>query len=223
MGFIRLMCCMLFVFLCGEGLAKDKALDLSLRDTKYADIRPLGFPGPSEVWQDTFPDTRQSPTMSFRGNGESTSVTDIWCKSITRTFWSNSRHPGGDRGGRLNQENRGIGFKCRIEKDNPVYFSLDTLTNSQRGASMAASMGKQLDLVNLYGVKYYVGLSATLLSYEMPRRRKTVYGIVPMPHRGVSYEVPYGWGTIGWEEQFLPQGIKLRSWNFLLKKRVNIF
>lgn len=221
MSFVRMVCFLILALLCGGVLAKDKALDLNLR-AKY---RNMGLTPqmPGEMWQDPFVDTKQPPTVSFGGSGEGSSIADVWCKSITRTFWTHSLHPGGDHGGRLNQDNWGVGFKCRIARDDPLYVTVDALTNSQRGTSFATSFGKQLDVVSFYGVKAYVGISATMLSYEMPGRHKTMYGIVPMPHRGISYELPGGWGNVGMEEQFLPQGIKLRSVNILIRKKLDIF
>lgn len=150
---------------------------------------------------------------------------DTWCKQLTYTYWSNSRHPGYKT--QMNQHQDGMGFKCRKSGSNPTFVSFDTMTNSQFGATFAASVGKQLDLIDFKGIKYYYGISITALSYEMPAKGRTAYGAVPIWHRGASVDLskvpvmlPFKFrGSIGWEELTLPKDqIRVRSWYIGLKK-----
>jgi hypothetical protein len=152
-----------------------------------------------------------------------------WCKSFTLTYWSNSRHPGYSAKAHLhtNQDQDGIGFKCRRGGDHPTFFSVDTMINSQYGSTIAFSVGKQLDLINWHGIKYYRGMSLTALTYERPAYHDMIAGVVPIQHRGVSVDIRELFGvplpkkfkgTFGWEELTLPvDKIRVRSWGAELR------
>lgn len=165
----------------------------------------------------------RAPIIFSAPSDQGESIMDAWCTNMSYMYWSNSRHPGGDQDGRLNQHQDGLGMRCSMGAADPTIVGFDTMVNSQFGSTAAFSIGKQLDLLRLWGARAYVGVSATALSYEMPARHLTAYGVIPTRHRGLSYELPYQWGILGWEEQRLPQGVKLRGWSFQVIKPLNIF
>jgi hypothetical protein len=160
---------------------------------------------------------------------DSPTLTETWCKHVTLTYWSNSRHPGYSYAAHqhINQNQDGIGVKCRKDGENPEFASLDAMKNSRFGVTMAASLGKELDLINWHGIRYYYGISITALSYEMPEQRRTVYGLAPIMHRGVSLDLsalfsvqlPRNFtGKLGWEELRLPvDNIRVRNWNAAIR------
>ncbi|MFA5132211.1 MAG: hypothetical protein WC444_02680 [Candidatus Paceibacterota bacterium] len=146
-----------------------------------------------------------------------------WCKSIAYTFWTHSKHPGGDRNGRLNQDNGGIGFKCFLEKENSMFLSMDALENSQFGSTITAGIGKQIDLLKISRVSIYVGGELSLVNYDVPRKHEAIFGVMPSLYRGIGYSLPYGFGIVSFEEKLLLGDIRLRSWGWQYKKSVNIF
>lgn len=153
-----------------------------------------------------------------------------WCKHLSYTWWSNSKHPGYRKVSQLNSNQDGIGFVCRRGGSHPTFFGVDTMTNSVYGATIAASIGKDLDLVDYNGFKYYVGAAATALTYEIPAKHQTLFGVVPIRHRGVSIDlvnIPSPVrsflpiqvkGVLGWRELTLPKDdIRVRAWQFELR------
>lgn len=164
-------------------------------------------------------------SVTFENALRDPTFNEVWCHSATYTYWSNSRHPGHKYVDLLNQDQDGFGIKCRKTGRHPTFFSVDGMTNSQFGETFAVSVGKQLDLLEYKGVKLYVGISLTGISYKRPERQDTVYGVAPFRHRGISWELPwYQLGTIGWEEQRLPVGnIRLRSWHLKVVHQQNFF
>lgn len=166
------------------------------------------------------------PTRPFDALSEVT-LAQALCKRVTYAFWSNSRHPGYKSVAHLNQDQEGLGVKCRGYESHPTFVSIDTMTNSQFGATFALSFGKEIDIIDWNGVRYYHGASLTALSYEMPAKGRTAYGVIPIWHRGVSMDLskvpivlPFKFrGTVGWEELTLPKDkIRVRSWNIGIKK-----
>jgi hypothetical protein len=207
----RLLLCFLCAF-AACAYADDKITTLIRKDLETRHIL-----GPQRSLADTPPSSGSMRSFS------ETTFTDTWCKTLTLTYWSNSKHPGYEHPEYLNQNQRGVGWKCRKDGDHPTFVSVDTMINSQFGSTMALSIGKQIDLINWRGIRYYRGASLTGLSYEMPGRHRTAYGIAPITHRGVSadlselfpIQLPRKFkGTVGWEELRLPiDGIRVRSWN----------
>lgn len=153
------------VFFFSSGLVHaEKALDLALRDVKAGYHAPVSFGG-------------VSPGESLADG----------CTNIVRVLTYRSQHPG--YGDKVNQNNYGYGFKCRIGDRNPMFFDLGGLENSQRGSTFAAGVGKQIDLVNYeivrgWWVGYYIGGEAMFITYEWPSRKKQYMGLAPMLHEG---------------------------------------
>lgn len=204
----------------GSAIAEEAVTVVALKDPKVGLV--LSLPR-SHTYVLADPD----PVPSSFGSVPEAALADTWCKRLAYTYWSNSRHPGYKRVAHLNQNQDGLGFKCRKSGPHPTFMSFDTMTNSQFGTTVAVSLGKEIDLIDFYGVRYYHGISITALSYEMPARRRTAYGAVPIWHRGVSVDLsqvplvlPFKFrGTIGWEELTLPKDrIRVRSWNMSIKK-----
>lgn len=211
-----------------EAQAQDRPLDLALRTaySKYDTILSLQSVAAFRTYSDLGPQTKDQQIASFHGHDTGQSLADVWCKTVTRMVYSNSKHPG--YGDRVNQENRGAGFKCRFNDKDPTFVTAAGLTNSQEGATFAVSVGKQYDLfearISRFEVRGYVGASLTTMSYEVPNRHKEYLLLfIPMAHRGVSVSLS-GLCTVGWEEELLPvDKIRLRSWNLRCEKRVNLF
>ncbi len=163
---------------------------------------------------------------------------DSPCTDISFTLWTNSSHPGGNKqtkhsGLKFNERNRGVGFKCYFQKENPWFAHLDGLENSKFGSTLSAGFGKEYG-VQIGPIKTYAGASLSLTYYEIRARVQItpgefIYrttGEVILPHPGVHYGVglnlgealravgvrtPFNLGTISFEEQRLLGNIKLRS------------
>jgi hypothetical protein len=226
MGLCRLIVALLLAIFAHAASAQP--LDLVMRGpySKHDTIPALRDAATFHGYANLGSRVEEHPTMSFRGVNIGKSIADVWCKTVTRMVYNNSRHPG--YGDRVNQDNDGYGFKCRIDEQDPFFVSVVGLTNSWKGATFAISGGKQYDLLHMkfsrVEVSAYVGMSLTSLSYEAPNRHKDYYLLfIPMAHRGVSVSVS-GLCTVGWEEELLPvDRIRLRSWNLRCEKRVNFF
>lgn len=154
------------------------------------------------------------PPARFNFREESVSLADTYCTSVVRVFPWSSYHPG--YGHKVNQNQNGYGFKCRIGTKNPTIVELAGMTNSQRGATLAFGIGKQIDLVSVRGplgskLSYYVGGSINFLAYEWPSRQAMYFAWpVPLVHHGLALQLPRNLGVIGVEEERLPvDGIRL--------------
>lgn len=141
------------------------------------------------------------------------SLAENYCTTIAQVFSFRSQHPG--YGNRVNQNNKGYGFKCRIGAQDPTFVHLGGLTNSQWGSTFVGGIGKQIDLLFFEGpfgtkIRYYIGAELDAISYEWPARRITYYGIAPLWHQGVAVHLPGNGkfsgliGVIGMEQQHLP-------------------
>lgn len=183
-------------------------LDLVLRDFKTQSVSHL-------------------PYLRFGPEGLGTSLADDHCTTIDQVFSLRSQHP--VYGNRVNQDNKGFGFKCRIGKQDPMYVHMGGLINSQWGTTFITGVGKQVDLLSVEGpfrtqFRYYVGAELDALSYEWPSRRKTYYGAAPLAHQGVAGSYSSNTSglsaTAGIEQQHLPvDHIKVYQYFFRIAKR----
>lgn len=223
----RVVLVVILVIFATEVQAQDRPLDLALRTvySKHDTILSLQSAAAFRTYSDLGPQMKERGIASFHGYNTGQSLADVWCKTVTRMVYSNSKHPG--YGDRVNQENDGVAFKCRFDDEDPIFVTMAGLTNSQKGVTFAVSIGKQFDMFEVrvahVQVKGYVGTSLTAMSYEIPHKHKEYFLAIPMAHRGVSVSFS-GLCTVGWEEEILPvDRIRLRSWNLRCEKRVNLF
>lgn len=133
-----------------------------------------------------------------------------FCKSVGHSFFGNATHPGGGRGGRLNERNDGYGFTCYLNESRTRSISGQALVNSQYGLTVAWSFSQSITLIDLYGVRLDVGFSPTALSYEK-RDGEVLYGILPLLFEKITFTLPRKWGHLSFVQNHLGQGIKLRN------------
>lgn len=132
------------------------------------------------------------------------------CKSVGHSFFGNATHPGGGRGGRLNERNDGYGFTCYLNESRTRYISGQALVNSQYGLTIAWAFSQSITLIELYGVRLDIGFSPTALSYEK-RNGEVLYGVLPLVFEKITFTLPKKWGHLSFVQNHLGQGIKLRN------------
>lgn len=172
---------------------------------------------------------RQLSHIRFGPADLSDNLAESYCTTITQVFSLRSQHPG--YGDRVNQRNRGYGFKCRIGTQDPNFVHMGGVDNSQWGSTFVVGFGKQVDMLSLKGpfnteIRYYVGAELDALSYEWPSRRMTYYGIAPLWHQGLALHLSVSGkssgftGVIGMEQQHLPvDHIRMYQGYFRIIKR----
>lgn len=133
-----------------------------------------------------------------------------FCKSVGHSFFGNATHPGGGRGGRLNERNDGYGFTCYLNESRTRHISGQALVNSQYGLTIAWAISQSVTLIDLYGVRLDVGFSPTALSYEK-RNGEVLYGVLPLMFERITFTLPKKWGHLSFVQNHLGQGIKLRN------------
>jgi hypothetical protein len=167
-------------------------LDLTLRDLKKQSLRHASL-------------------VRFAPEESAASLAESYCTNVTQVFSLRSQHP--TYGNRVNQNNKGYGFKCRIGSQNPTFVHLGGLVNSQWGTTFIGGIGKQVDIFSIEGpfrteLRYYVGAELDVLSYEWPSRRMLYFGVAPLWHQGAaihfSSQTSGFSGAVGIEQQHLP-------------------
>lgn len=134
------------------------------------------------------------------------------------TVWGHAHHPGGDKNGEINEHNTGLGIKCFRDDEKSFFYHFDSLKNSKFGKTFTVGMGKELSFIQNDWVSVYAGGTLTFLSYEVPKYQKNVYAILPIPYYGIKFFLPNKFGSFGIERILLPQGIKMDSIRFEIKK-----
>ncbi|MEN9881507.1 MAG: hypothetical protein RLZZ308_690 [Candidatus Parcubacteria bacterium] len=133
-----------------------------------------------------------------------------FCKEVALNFFGNASHPGGNRGGALNERNDGYGFTCYKDKNRDSFLFLNALVNSQYGNSLAFGFAEGVKIIEWQKIRFDAGISITFLSYEK-RNNDVVYGILPIPYIKLSYTLPRDLGRISIAQHYLGKGITLRN------------
>lgn len=162
------------------------------------------------------------------------------CENVSLTLWTKSSHPGGNKKGKFNENNRGLGVRCFFQKEDSWFAHVDGLENSRFGNTLSVGFGKQMDLVRIGPVDIFAGASLSLTYYEVKARHQIlpgeyVYrtlGEIVVPHPGVHYGVGVDLhellamfgvpssaklGTLSFQENRLIGNVKLRSFGWQYK------
>lgn len=115
------------------------------------------------------------------------------CPRVSLLLYSHSTHPGGDRNGILNENNKGVGFRCYRKIDSWWYWTASGIYNSQYGNTFVAGPGFHLPSLQLGPVDIEVGAELPYVYYESPRSRKIIYGLLPVPTVRLGVRLPGDW------------------------------
>ena len=115
------------------------------------------------------------------------------CPRVSLLLYSHSTHPGGDRNGILNENNKGVGFRCYTKIDNWWYWTASGIYNSQYGNTFVAGPGFHFPSLQLGPVDIEVGAELPYVYYESPRSRKVIYGLLPVPTVRLGVKLYGGW------------------------------
>lgn len=112
----------------------------------------------------------------------------------------NTTHPGGNRGGRLQERNYGIIFGCQVRENYPItIFGLPFERGYQIG-SFRNSQNQSLHLVGVSGritalsfqeplfrkeMRFVFGLKTSAGAYVLRNGSDVVYGVLPTHNRGL--------------------------------------
>ena len=121
------------------------------------------------------------------------------CKSFSTRLYYRSQHAEGDRGGRLQQRNGGIGSSCYLNEGKNFYWMLAALENSQFGNTFGAGPGIRASTPQLWGFSLEARVEIPIVWYESPRRHTYVWGPLPIRSRGVTWKIPrLGYDRLGY-------------------------
>ncbi len=115
--------------------------------------------------------------------------TDL-CRSVSTRIYYRSQHGEGDRGGRLQQRNGGVGGSCYLDEKKSFYWALGGLENSQFGPTLAIGPGMRFRTPPLLRLSIEAGVELPIVHYASPRRYTEVWGPIPVFYRGISIELP---------------------------------
>lgn len=147
------------------------------------------------------------------------------CYGIAMVTWRHSAHPGGDLGGRLNQDNGGAGGLCYTNPEKTNYWLITGIENSQYGDSLVIAFGKRWALLSLdtqfldrlhipiREAKLYVGAEGGGLYYARRLGRGADWGPFIFPHIALGIQMGKN-VEITFKQVFLPDRIKL--WGHVL-------
>ncbi len=90
------------------------------------------------------------------------------CRYVSLLYYSHSTHPGGNRYGLLNENNHGIGFRCRQGDQSPLYYTLSGIYNSQFGSTFVAGPGVAWTVLRFGPVSFDIGVEIPFVYYESP-------------------------------------------------------
>jgi hypothetical protein len=141
-----------------------------------------------------------------------------FCDDGDINFYWNSSHPGGDRGGLLNEKNRGLSFECPLryylEGHVTTTMKVGGLFNSQYGNTFLFGGGVRITSPEFYYVSFGLGAEVDYIYYEHPRRNRVIHGPLPVISRDISIRIP-GWCLIrATEHRLADTGVKLYSRTF---------
>jgi hypothetical protein len=137
------------------------------------------------------------------------------CKSISTTLFGNVSHPGGNRGGRLNERTDGYGVNCFMDNNKNSSLFVYGMTNSQFKPTFAIGMRTGLTLFERGGLRLDLGVGGTFVAYERANNRFS-YGVIPIRYEKLSYEFILPWKNVTGsvsitQDHLLPSQIRLRS------------
>jgi hypothetical protein len=112
------------------------------------------------------------------------------CRSFAVTVFAISRHAKGDRGGRLNERNSGIGGLCYLDKGQYFHIIHGGLENSQSQPAFVFGPGVRLFTPRVHGLAVGAGLELPFLHYTLRDGRGAAYGFLPITSLTVNYQIP---------------------------------
>jgi hypothetical protein len=158
-------------------------------------------------------------------------VSDL-CQSMSLVRYTSSTHPGGNADGRHNEKNTGTALLCyhRLWKGSNEYFEFYTkagdLKNSRSGNTPHYGFGAVTNLVNTrfgeHRGKIRLGAELLRIKYEVPKYNATLTTTQTLPYYGIAYEYN-GWFEASMNQYIIGEGVTLRAFSVVWKKKMNFF
>ena len=141
------------------------------------------------------------------------------CYGTAHILFGHSAHPGGDLGGRLNQNNGGYGGRCYLNREKSFYGNISALHNSQYGNTLVVAAGRRWAVVELdtqwldtihipvAKMRFFIGLEGGAIYYERRFGRGAV--TAPFIFPNIAGSIHIGKVEITAMQIYLIDGIRL--------------